>query len=256
MVPVRATWPEGVAAAEALARHWGLDCASSEAEEGLYLQLTPERLQLVQGGKGAPGPVYVDFAAGAVAHRRRFGGGRGQTIARAVGLKGGAQPRVLDATGGLGRDAFVLASLGCTVTLIERSPVVAALLEDGLTRATHDVELGGWLPQRMRLIHADAVAWMDALADTADAAAFPEVVYLDPMFPHRSKRALVKKEMRLFQQLVGEDADAAGLLPAAARIAVKRVVVKRPDYAPPLAGQPPSMAIVGKKHRYDVYLSA
>lgn len=236
--------------ASALATRWGLSLA--EAGEGeLQLLLTPERLQLVQVGKGAPGPVYVDFVEGALAHRRRFGGGRGQTIARAVGLKGGANPNVVDATGGLGRDAFVLASLGCRVTLLERSPVVAALLADGLERAERDSEIGSWIRQRMQLIHTDAVSWMANL----DEADFPEVVYLDPMFPHREKSALVKKEMRLFQQLLGEESDAGILLPAARRVARKRVVVKRPDYAPPLGGTPPTMAIKGKKHRYDVYVS-
>ncbi|MBE0510692.1 MAG: class I SAM-dependent methyltransferase [Gammaproteobacteria bacterium] len=250
MLGIVATWSGGSASVSDLAARWGF--ALGEAAEGaLQLQLTPERLQLVQTGKGAPGPVYVDFVEGALAHRRRFGGGRGQTIARAVGLKGGANPRVLDATGGLGRDAFVLASLGCTVTLLERSAVVAALLEDGLARAQQDPEIGPWIGQRMHLIHADALAWMAALTEPD----FPEVVYLDPMFPHRGKSALVKKEMRLFQQLVGADADADSLLAAARRIALKRVVVKRPDYAPPLANCPPSMSIEGKKHRYDVYVT-
>ena len=249
-VPAQASESTLQQALMSLAGRWGFPLAEAE-EMGLQLQLTPERLQLVQTGKGAPGPVYVDFVEGALAHRRRFGGGRGQTIARAVGLKGGANPRVLDATGGLGRDAFVLASLGCSVTLLERSTVVAALLEDGLMRAMRDAELGPWIGQRMHLVHADALVWMAELAE----ADFPEVVYLDPMFPHRSKSALVKKEMRLFQQLVGADTDADALLAAAQRIARKRVVVKRPDYAPPLANYPPSMTIEGKKHRYDVYVT-
>ena len=47
---------------------------------------------------------------------------------------------MLDATAGLGRDAFVLASLGCQVTLIERVPAVAALLENGIERALLNVE--------------------------------------------------------------------------------------------------------------------
>lgn len=250
LIPLQSVSAQQQQAARDLAARWGFPVAEAE-EGGLQLQLTPERLQLVQTGKGAPGPVFVDFVAGAVAHRRRFGGGRGQTIARAVGLKGGANPRVLDATGGLGRDAFVLASLGCEVTLLERSPVVAALLEDGLRRAAEDAEIGSWITQRMHWRHSDAVVWMDALEE----GDFPDVVYLDPMYPHRDKSALVKKEMRLFQLLVGEDADADALLPAARRVAKKRVVVKRPDYAPPLAGQAPNVVIEGKKHHYDVYVT-
>jgi 16S rRNA (guanine1516-N2)-methyltransferase len=237
--------------AEVLAGEWGLSC-ESESRERFQLQLTAERLELVDTQEKGQGAVFVDFIAGAVAHRRRFGGGRGQTIAKAVGLKSGASPSVLDATGGLGRDAFVLASLGCRVTLVERSPVVAALLQDGLARAAADEEIGAWVQERMVLRHADALSYMSVLREEA----FPDVVYLDPMFPHRRKSAQVKKEMRLLQQLLGGDEDADRLLPAALRVAAKRVVVKRPDYAPCLAGVKPTMEVRSKKHRYDVYVKA
>ena len=100
-------------------------------EADIALQLGHGGLQLVDLGDDAPGPVCVDFVEGAVAHRRMFGGGAGQMIAKAVGLQPGIRPTVVDATAGLGRDAFVLAQLGCAVTLIERNPLIAALLEDG-----------------------------------------------------------------------------------------------------------------------------
>lgn len=231
-----------------IAARWGLEGTT----ERLQLQLTDDCLQLVDLEEPRSGAVSVDFVGGAAGHRRRFGGGRGQPIAKAVGLKGGATPSVVDATGGLGRDAFVLASLGCRVTLVERSPVVAALLEDGLHRAADDVEIGPWIGERLQLVHADALDWMAALPGET----FPEVVYLDPMFPHRPGSALVKKEMRLLQQLLGGDEDADALLPAALRIAKKRVVVKRPDYAPVLAEREPTMCIESKKNRFDVYVKA
>lgn len=81
----------------------------------------------------------------------------------------------------------------------------------------------------------------------------PQVVYLDPMFPHKQKSALVKKEMRVFQSLVGPDLDADGLLEPARLLATKRVVVKRPDYAPPLANVATPNAVVTKGHRFDIY---
>jgi 16S rRNA (guanine1516-N2)-methyltransferase len=250
-VVVTATEPALEGAARQLAEQLGLSVASDS--RGAYqLQLTPSRLQLVETAEDAPGPVYVDFLGGAVAHRYQFGGGRGQTIARAVGLKGGNNPSVVDATAGLGRDAFVLASLGCEVTMVERSAVVAALLADGLQRAMADAELGSWIGQRLRLVQADAISWMEQL----DEGDFPDVVYLDPMFPHKQKSALVKKEMRLFQKLLGVDDGAGALLAAALRIATKRVVVKRPDYAPFLTERMPTMQIKGKKHRFDVYVKA
>jgi len=237
--------------ASLIASQWGLPC-ETQSKARFQLQLAPEHLQLVDIQERGQGAVYVDFIAGAVAHRRRFGGGRGQTIAKAVGLKGGANPSVLDATGGLGRDAFVLASLGCRVTLLERSAVVAALLQDGLARAANDAEIGSWVMARMALLHTDALSYLGTLREED----FPDVVYLDPMFPHRRKSAQVKKEMRVLQHLLGGDEDADQLLPAALRVAKKRVVVKRPDYAPCLAGVAPTMAITSKKHRDDVYVTA
>lgn len=240
--------PQREAEAKALAERWELPYG----EATFQLQLTEEYLQLINREDPKTGAVHVDFVGGAVGHRRRFGGGRGQPIAKAVGLKSGANPAVLDATGGLGRDAFVLASLGCKVTLIERSSVVAALLDDGLARAKTDEEIGPWIDDRLHLIHSDAIEWMNAMKENE----YPEVVYLDPMFPHRTKSALVKKEMRLLQQILGVDPDADALLPAALRIARKRVAVKRPDSAPHLADTKPTMSINSKNHRFDVYVRA
>ncbi|CAJ1914300.1 Ribosomal RNA small subunit methyltransferase J [Aeromonas hydrophila] len=214
------------------------------------LVFTAARLELRKLDEPKLGAVYVDFVEGAVAHRRKFGGGRGQSIAKAVGLKAGAMPRVVDATAGLGRDAFVLASLGCKVTMIERSPVVAALLQDGLARAEQDPEIGPWVRERMQLRHGPAVETLLGLTER------PDVIYLDPMFPHKQKSALVKKEMRVFQSLVGPDLDADALLPAALAMADKRVVVKRPDYAGWLNEHKPSMAIETKSNRFDVYVMA
>src|SRR5690606_15877288 len=145
------------------------------------LVLDEQGLALQQTGRKAPGPVRVDFTQGAVDHRRKQGGGKGQMIAKAVGLKAGVYPKVLDLTAGLGRDAFVLASLGCAVQLVERSPIVFALLEDGLTRARQfaaeqDQELAQILA-RMQAYRAQAADYLQGLADDVD------VIYLDPMFP-------------------------------------------------------------------------
>ncbi|PKM45300.1 MAG: 16S rRNA methyltransferase [Gammaproteobacteria bacterium HGW-Gammaproteobacteria-1] len=230
-----------------LAVRWGFARGEGEPGEEPRLVLTAERLEL--RALHSEGPVYVDFVGGAVGHRRRFGGGRGQEIAKAVGLKKGATPSVLDATAGLGRDAFVLASLGCPVTLIERSPVVAALLEDGLARAQQDAEVAP-ITARMQLLCGNAAQLMAQLEEVER----PDVVYLDPMYPHRRKSALVKKEMRLFREVVGEDPDADVLLPAALAAARQRVVVKRPDYAEPMAGRKPTLSIATKNHRFDVYV--
>ncbi|WP_371915311.1 class I SAM-dependent methyltransferase [Pseudomonas sp. PA27(2017)] len=230
--------------AQQWAQHLGLPL---EGEAGYALQLGEAGLQLVELGPQAPGPVRVDFVEGAVAHRRQFGGGAGQMIAKAVGIAQGIRPRVLDATAGLGRDAFVLASLGCQVDLIERQPLIGALLEDGLQRAAADAEVAS-IVARMRLLQGNAIELMAGWQGEA-----PQVIYLDPMFPHRDKSALVKKEMRLFRPFVGDDLDAPALLEAALKLASHRVVVKRPRKAPVIEGAKPGYALEGKSSRYDIY---
>lgn len=210
-------------------------------------------IALQQTGRKAPGPIRVEFTEGAVDHRRKFGGGKGQMIAKAVGIKAGVLPHVLDVTAGLGKDAFVLASLGCRVQLLERSPVVHALLADGLERANliaaaQDHDLLNIL-QRMKLLALDSRDYLAGLAE----AERPDVIYLDPMFPEREKTADVKKEMRAFHQIVGKDEDAGDLLHSALRSARYRVVVKRPRKAPFLGGQAPSYQLEGKSSRYDIY---
>ncbi|AUL75027.1 16S rRNA methyltransferase [Pseudoalteromonas sp. 13-15] len=218
--------------------------------QGFSLHYDDTGLSLFKTDEPKLGAINVDFVTGAAAHRRKFGGGKGQAIAKAVGLNKGATPVVLDATAGLGRDGFVLASLGCKVILHERHPVVAALLADGLNRAYSDTEIGPWMKDNMSLVFGSSHTLL------AQCESMPDVVYLDPMFPHREKSALVKKEMRVFQELVGADTDADDLLEFAYPLASKRVVVKRPDYAPFLNDKTPSMQIKTKKNRFDVYVKA
>ncbi|MFY1028089.1 class I SAM-dependent methyltransferase [Actinobacillus seminis] len=208
------------------------------------------RLELRKLDEPKLGAIFVDFVHGALAYRRQFGGGRGEAIAKAVGIKKGYLPTVIDSTAGLGRDAFVLAAIGCRVKLIERHPVIYLLLQDGLQRAYADAEIGAMMQQNMQLLPQHHIAALDPKVDFAD------VVYLDPMYPHKQKSALVKKEMRVFQHLVGADLDAAELLPAALQLARRRVVVKRPDYAEFLAQKAPHFSRETKNHRFDIYLTA
>lgn len=238
------------ALAQQTAEQWGLPFIAY-ARQGLVLLQSDSHLALKQLDEPKVGEVLVDFASEALTFRRLHGGGKKEAIAKAVGLKGQTSLSVLDATAGLGRDAFVLASLGCKMQLIERSPAVAALLADGIKRAEQHAELASWLPQRITLQHGIAVDILTAWQDER-----PDVVYLDPMFPHRKKSAAVKKEMRLFQQLLGPDEDADALLAPALTLAAKRVVVKRPAGAPYLANLKPQIEMQGKANRFDIYLTS
>ena len=202
-------------------------------------------------GRALPGPVTVEFGSDAMRHRRRSG--HNELLGRAVGIiAGGRHPRVLDATAGLGRDSFVLADMGCAVTLCEREPVLAAMLAQGLQLAlARGDEWQRRVVQRMHLFRGDA---RDPAAMQASPA---DVIYLDPMFPARDKSAAVKKEMALFQALLAStqyQQDAEQLLLWALAQDVARVVVKRPPRAPYLAGRQPSHSIAGKAVRFDVHV--
>lgn len=234
--------------------HRFASAAIADLNEGCILVCAEAGLQLLTGGDQDGVMIQADFLGASVTYRREKGGGRSQMIAKAVGLKAGLFPDVLDATAGLGGDAFVLASLGCRLRLLERVPIVRALLADGLSRGLNvaqenDTDLAQILGQ-MCLYETDAVTYLNQLEEDT----CPDVIYLDPMFPERTKSALVKKEMRVFHHLVGEDADADAILPLALSKARYRVVVKRPRVAPFLNDTKPSHSLSGKRNRFDVYV--
>jgi 16S rRNA (guanine1516-N2)-methyltransferase len=191
--------------------------------------------------------LRCDFVSGAVRHRLHFGGGRGQDLPKAVGFKPSVNPHIIDATAGLGRDAFLLASLGATVTMIERSAVMHALLLDGMARALDAGGVTAEIISRMTLIHGDAIQVLPSLS--------PEIVLVDPMHPPRNKSALVKAEMRQIRAIVGIDDDQTRLMQTALAHASRRVVLKWPAKAAPMADIPPaSHQIIGKSVRYDVFM--
>lgn len=195
--------------------------------------------------------IYVDFVSGALAHRQQFGGGRGQAIAKAMGLKHGKNPKVLDVTAGLARDAYILATLGCQMTLIEKSPVLSTLIQDGITRGLDSEQSAEILSKHFNIHNQDAINFLNKLNKND----YPDIIYLDPMFPERKKSALVKKDMQILQRLLSKDNKDEILLKTALGCAKHRVVVKRPSHAPHLTEKKPTTSIHSKKTRYDVYLT-
>jgi 16S rRNA (guanine1516-N2)-methyltransferase len=221
------------------------DCA--QVRVALVVEAGTLRLQ--QTGPRAPGPVRVDFGSAAMRHRRR--GGHNELLGRAVGVGKVSPLVVLDATAGLGRDSFVLADLGCRVTLCEREALVQAMLRSALDGAV--AEGDSWLTQ---VVSRMTLSAGDARELAPGRLAGHEVIYLDPMFPERDKSAAVKKEMALFQALFHDSypaEDAENLLGWALAQDVARVVVKRPPRAPLLGASHPSHQLSSKAVRYDVY---
>lgn len=221
----------------------GEDC-----EFDFLIAYRDHRLVLQSIREGQRGELCVDFDDARLNYRAKSSI-RNQNIVKALGVKGGQRPTVLDATAGLGKDAFLMASLGCTVTLLERSALIHALLADGLNRAGYYGDDTGAVLQRMNLQRGDLLEF------EAGSRQF-DVVYLDPMFPERRKRAKVKKDMAMLQNLLGHQTDGEKLLEAAKRLAKKRVVVKRAKLSPQLGSAKPDIEFKGSSSRYDVYLRA
>lgn len=225
---------------------------STPHETDDFQLVAPAMLALQPLRLGKVHPVAVDFVGGKAGHRRQFGGGRQQDLSKACGLHQQSSLSVLDATAGLGRDAFVLATLGARVTMTERHPVLYALLADGWQRACNsDQPEVTEIAQRMALRSGDArhLGLVDREWD---------VIYLDPMFPPRGKSAKVKADMQALHQLLGantepDDVDDTILLQWALNQSPRRVVVKRPCHALPLTDRAPDHQWTGKANRYDVY---
>jgi len=215
--------------------------------DSIALACTDSGLELRTGDAIDKRGVRVDFASRAVhaGNRARRGhAAANQPLRRAIGRR---PANIADVTAGFGDDACMLASLGHRVIAIERSPIVAELLADGLARALAD-PLIEELARRIEVMPGDA---RDLLASLRPR---PDVIYIDPMYPvPPRKTALPRRQIQLLRRLVGDDADAALLFRAAWDTGSPRIVVKRPVRAEPLEGTPPTSSQTGKLVRYDVY---
>lgn len=226
-----------------LCQDYGFALMHTPPPQGVYLCLDEHGLSLRHADK--KGQVSVNFVSGSLDYRRQKGGG--ELINKAINHK--HNHTVWDFTGGLGRDAFIMASSGLTVTVFERHPAVAALLADGLQRAAAAPELAS-IMANITLHHLDVFAPDLAWANIGPR---PDVVYLDPMYPDSKKSAAVKKEMAYFHELVGAGDDAGNLLPLALGLAKKRVIVKRPRLGEWLNHIEPAYQYLGKSTRFDGY---
>lgn len=246
---------ERMDAAFACARELGVPLYKSDAlptDFDAALVVMPQRLELrvLRGDKTLVGGRGVASELSAIDTTSGPGRSLGQPLLKAVGIKrrNPYRPRVLDATAGLGEDAWVLASVGCVVQAVERNPVIYALLADGLRRtAAIAPDTAG----RISLRQTDGVTALQHIASGSHEDR-PDVVYLDPMFPLGRKTA-ERKAMRVLRLISGDDTDAGELLAAALTAAARRVVVKRPLRGNPLPGPAPAVSHKGKSLRFDVY---
>jgi 16S rRNA (guanine1516-N2)-methyltransferase len=173
------------------------------------LSLTADKLVLCLAGFT---PLSVDFEEGLRDAQH--------ALIRACKPRSGL--RIIDATAGWGRDAGHLARFGAEVVMLERDPVMVALLQDGLRRAPADLKLS--------LKAVDAMSFLQNLQPED----YPDVIYLDPMHPLRQKSALVKKDLQALQHFIAPSANNEALLNLARQRVRQHVVMKWPRNQTPL----------------------
>lgn len=205
------------------------------------LNRTAQGLELKHSDVRSRKPLRIDFCSGSLEHRRKSSLGKNQILSKALGLKYNPK-NILDATAGLGKDAFTFAALGLSVTAIEENPLIYLLLRDAHLRL---IERDPELASRLVFKFGSAI---DFFSDQFD------VIYLDPMFPEKKKTALSSGDLQWLQELVQTPSDTKQLLAQALAKTNRRVVVKRPLKAAPL-GEPVSHSFRGKSVRYDMYLA-
>ncbi|KTD16685.1 class I SAM-dependent methyltransferase [Legionella jordanis] len=184
-------------------------------------------------------PLCADFNSGIWQKRRQEGKQQGLVKA----CKPGPGIHIIDATAGWGRDAAVLASFGAEVILLEREPIMGALLEDALRRQDEHSKA----VLKLRLIKTDAFDYLNGLSENN----YPDVIYIDPMHPERQKAALVKKDLQALQEFIKPNTDSLELIELAKSRVKNRVVLKWPQSLPTLFK--PTYSIPGKTVRFDVY---
>ena len=208
-----------------------------------YLRLDEDGLSLCRDGLS----VRADFTE--MLPRLRQSNLEREMLVKAARIKNASGPvTLLDATAGLGEDSVIFAAAGFNVQMYESNPVVAALLEDALRRAAKVPELAETV-SRMELHKCDSISAMRELKEHAD------VIYLDPMFPERTKSAAVKKKFQLLHSIERPCGNEEELLSAAISARPDKIVIKRPLKGPYLAGIKPSYSYEGKAVRYDCLIN-
>ncbi|CAL4325951.1 Ribosomal RNA small subunit methyltransferase J [Buchnera aphidicola (Protaphis terricola)] len=192
--------------------------------------------------------IKVDFLSKKNNYRCVNSKKKNEILYKAIGIKKNYFPYIIDATAGFGTEAFLFSFWGCYVVMIERNPIIGALLKDGLERAYNSKKIGNWLKKRLHLI------FYDSLDILKKPILKPDIIYLDPMYPNNKKKTLPKKNMQFLRKIIQDNDNYENLLKISRNLVKNRVIVKRPHYAKSLSSKEVSFSISNKKYRFDIYL--
>ena len=212
-----------------------------------HIDKSQERWQLQLPQSPEFKPFYVDFTSGSYYNIFKKGVGKKDPLAKAVGIKSGTHT-VLDLTAGWLKDTWMLLNLGCQVTACEKNNIVYSLIGNAIEvdRSFANYEE---LFARLELLNVDSLEFLR----NSDLAQW-DAVYIDPMFPQRTKSALSGKEMQILQELIAEEDMGEEILTEALHKGASRVVVKRPLKGPQLL-KAANFSVESKASRFDVYIN-
>lgn len=212
-------------------------------EDKNYLTFEEEGLTLVFNEMR----VCFDFISLLKRHLKQHYAITKEPLAKSLGIKGGKERTILDATCGTGADSMLMLAFGASVFAYERDQIVYALLLDALRRAFL-VEFFLPFKDKFNLFLGDARNATSSITSSC------QTIYIDPMYEIEKRKARQKKEMFALDGLLGKAGDGEELFHWALRVAKERVVVKRPIKAKKILDQV-TASYLGKSTRYDMYIS-
>ena len=163
-------------------------------------------------------------------------------LKKAIGWQSTKQKHILDATGGLGHDSFILALLGQKITLIEKNIGLCILIEEALRNLPN-------LPYFNNAKNNISIINVDSRAFVSSAENF-DVVYIDPMFNSKKKLKRTKQMQFLVSYLREYDDPSAEFYESN----FKRLVIKRELRATSSIKDCSALSFKGTSVRYDIYL--
>jgi len=163
-------------------------------------------------------------------------------LKKAIGYGGESSKRILDCTGGLGHDAFILALLGQNVTVIDKNKGLCILFElalESLPKTSYFLEA----KERITIINDNSASFIDKLLDY-------DVVYIDPMFKDKGTAGR-SGVMSLISDYLDDFTDVSDIL---IRSKFNRMVIKRQKQFKQSGNGSPSFILSGKSINFHIFI--
>jgi len=124
--------------------------------------------------------------------------------------------KILDCTGGFGKDAMKFSKLGYKVTMIEENPLIVSMLKDFFDKNKKI---------SINLMYGNAFDYMRLHADTFD------YIYIDTLFKKAKNKSKSKKGVEILQYICKERISRSNLIKQAVKQSCRRIIIKESTYS-------------------------